>query len=78
MQMCMFDMEKRDDYNIDLLDSNLAGKTFEFQVNDAVFEAIDGLIDRGNVKSVVKCTSTSQGLFRFCIHSEGVKKKKIN
>ena len=72
MQMCMFDMEKRDDYNIDLLDSNLAGKTFEFQVNDAVFEAIDGLIDRGNVKSVVKCTSASQGLFRFCIHSEGV------
>ena len=70
--MCIFDMEKRDDFNIDLLDSNITGKTFEFHVNDAVFEEIDGLIDRGNIKSIVKCTSASEGSFRFNIHSEGV------
>lgn len=67
----MFDMEKRNDFCIDLLDSSIAGKTFEFQVNDSVFEAIDGLIERGNIKSVVNCVSASQGVFRFSIHSEG-------
>ena len=71
-------MEKRDDFNIDLLDSNITGKTFEFHVNDTVFSEIDGLIDRGNIKSIVKCTSTSQGLFRFIIHSEGVVTTQCN
>ncbi len=71
-------MEKRDDFNIDLLDTNITGKTFEFHVNDPVFAEIDGLIDRGNIKSIVKCTSTSQGLFRFIIHSEGVVTTQCN
>ena len=61
-------MERK--FEIDLFDSRLAGKRFEFDIDDAVFAEIDGLIQRGHVHSTIECLTAGQ-TFRFRIHSSG-------
>ena len=57
-------------YNIDLLSSQLQGKTFEMHLDDEVFSSIDGLFERGSIDSVVECISAGT-TFKFRIHSTG-------
>ncbi len=64
-------MSKLDAYRVDLLSSQLQGKRFEWDLDDSFFEAVDGLIHRGNIHTVVECQSTGS-LYRFQISSDGV------
>ena len=59
-----------DTYKIDLLSSGLGGKTFEYEIGDAFFAEIDGLIQRGNIHTTVVCLSVGS-VFKFHIHSVG-------
>ncbi|MCQ2258548.1 MAG: DUF177 domain-containing protein [Bacteroidaceae bacterium] len=64
-------MEKRNSYRIDLLDSQLKGKHFEYVIGDEFFENIEGLIHRGQLHSIVDCVGTGS-IYKFVIHTEGV------
>lgn len=57
-------------FKIDLLSSQLEGKAFQYEINDDFFAQIDGLIQRGNVQTDVKCLSAG-AVYRFQIHSVG-------
>ncbi|MBR6035890.1 MAG: DUF177 domain-containing protein [Bacteroidaceae bacterium] len=59
-----------DTYKIDLLSSGLGGKTFEYEIGDAFFAKIGGLIQRGNIHTTVACLSAGS-VFKFQIHSVG-------
>lgn len=59
-----------DTYKIDLLSPQLAGQTFEYEVDDAFFAAIDGLIQRGHLHTTVECQSAGL-VYKFLIHSVG-------
>ena len=59
-----------DTYKIDLLGSGLGGKTFEYEIGDAFFAEIDGLIQRGNIHTTVACLSAGS-VYKFQIHSVG-------
>lgn len=59
-----------DTYKIDLLSSGLGGKTFEYEIGDAFFAEIGGLIQRGNIHTTVACLSAGS-VFKFQIHSVG-------
>lgn len=63
-------MSKLDAYRVDLLSSKLQGSRLEWNLDDSFFGAIDGLIHRGNIHTVVDCQNTGS-LFRFQISSEG-------
>ena len=63
---------KLNDFLIDLLDARLAGRQFDFVMNDAVFQQIDGLVTKGEVHAQVTCTKATSQEFIFSIHSEGV------
>lgn len=63
-------MSKLDAYRVDLLSSKLQGSRLEWILDDSFFEAIDGLIHRGKIHTVVDCQNTGS-LFRFQISSEG-------
>ena len=63
---------KFNDFQIDLLDARLAGRQFDFVMNDAVFQQIDGLVTKGEVHAQVTCTKATSHEFIFSIHSEGV------
>lgn len=63
-------MSIMDTYKIDLLDRNLKGKTFEWDVDDEFFGEIDGLVKRGSVHVVAECVSAGS-IFKFMIHSVG-------
>ena len=63
-------MSKLDAYRVDLLSSKLQGSRLEWNLDDSFFEAIDGLIHRGNIHTIVDCQNTGS-LFRFQISSEG-------
>lgn len=60
------------DFQIDLLDARLAGRQFDFVMNDAAFQKIDGLVTRGEIHSRVICRKATSQDFIFSIHSEGV------
>ena len=64
-------MSKLDAYRVDLLSSKFHGSRFEWNLDDSFFEAIEGLIHRGNIHTTVDCQNTGS-LFRFQISSEGV------
>ncbi len=63
-------MGMMDTYKIDLLGSGLGGKTFEYEIGDAFFAEIDGLIQRGNIHTTVACLSAGS-VYKFQIHSVG-------
>ena len=63
-------MGMMDTYKIDLLSSGLGGKTFEYEIGDAFFAEIGGLIQRGNIHTTVACLSAGS-VFKFQIHSVG-------
>ena len=57
-------------FKIDLLSSQLEGKTFLYEINDDFFVQIDGLIQCGSIHTEVKCLSAGT-IYRFQIHSVG-------
>lgn len=59
-----------DTYKIDLLSPQLAGKTYEYNIGDDFFAAIDGLIQRGDVCCKVECLSAGS-IVKFRVHSVG-------
>ena len=63
---------KQNEFQIDLLDARLEGSQYDFVLDDAAFQQIDGLVTRGNVKAHVACTRVGQSGIQFQIHSEGV------
>ena len=65
-----FELSIMETFKIDLLSSQLEGKTFDYEIGDDVFAKIDGLIQRGNIHSTVKCLSAG-AIFKFQIHSVG-------
>lgn len=60
-----------DTYKIDLLSPQLKGSTFEFNIGDDFFAGIEGLLQRGNIRTTVECLSAGS-FFKFQIHSVGV------
>lgn len=63
-------MDILDTYKIDLLDSQIQGKCFEYEIKDSFFAAIDGLVQRGNIHTHVECVSVGT-IFKFNIQSAG-------
>ena len=63
-------MEKLDTYKIDLLSPAFKDGQLQFDLDDDFFAAIDGLIDRGSIKTSVDCKCTGS-MYKFLIHSEG-------
>ena len=59
-----------DAYKIDLLSPKLEGETFEYRIGDAFFSSIDGLLQRGDIYTKVKCISAGT-IFKFQIQSIG-------
>ena len=59
-----------DTYKIDLLSRDLKGKTFEWDVDDAFFGDIDGLVKRGSLHVSAECVAAGS-VFKFMIHSDG-------
>lgn len=59
-----------DTYKIDLLSPQLEGKTFEYHIGDTFFSSIDGLLQRGDIRTTVRCFSTGT-IFKFQIQSIG-------
>lgn len=64
-------MSRLDAYSIDLMGPNLQGKTFDWDLDDSFFEAVDGLVRRGSIHTNVECESAGS-IYRFRICSEGV------
>ena len=65
-------MKPNTPYEIDLHDPNLRERTFEYTLDDAFFGWIDGIIERGNIRTTVACTQAGSGVFGFRIHSTGI------
>lgn len=63
-------MEKMDTYKIDLLGS-FKDEHLQFDLDDDFFAAIDGLVQRGTIKTDVDCKNTGS-MYKFNIHSEGI------
>jgi len=63
-------MEKMDIYKVDLLGSAFKDGQMQFDLDDDFFAAIDGLIDRGQIKTTVDCKCTGS-MYKFQIHSTG-------
>lgn len=59
-----------DTFKIDLLSRGLEGKTFEYDIDDAFFRQIDGLIQRGKLHSTVTCKGANT-IYKFQIQSVG-------
>ena len=62
---------KTNEYIIDLLAPNVDGKTIDYTIGDEFFQKIDGLIQRGQVKTTLKIEGSARSVFRFSFHSEG-------
>ena len=60
----------KDTYKIDLLSSQLKGRTFEYKIGDGFFADIDGLIKHGKIHTKVECLNAGV-VFKFLIHSIG-------
>ena len=63
-------MSIKDTYKIDLLSPQLAGKTFEYKIDDDFFASIDGLIQRGDLNCKVECLGAG-AIVKFRIRSIG-------
>lgn len=71
--MCAVQREmERNPLTIDLLDARLEGSEFDFELDDAVFQQIDGLVTKGTIHAHVVCKQARQSGYVFEIHSEGV------
>lgn len=62
---------KANEYIIDLLAPNIDGKTIDYTIGDDFFQQIDGLIQRGQVKTTLRIEGNARTVFRFYFHSEG-------
>ncbi len=56
---------------IDLYDKSLAGRTFDYELDDAFFRQTGGLIDRGSVRTRVTCERAAGGRYEFAVQSAG-------
>lgn len=63
-------MDKMDTYKVDLLRSSFKDGQIAFDIDDDFFAAIDGMINRGNLKTTVDCRCTGS-MYKFEIHSVG-------
>ncbi|MBO5585030.1 MAG: DUF177 domain-containing protein [Bacteroidaceae bacterium] len=59
-----------DTFKIDLLSHGLEGKTFEYDIDDAFWGHIDGLIQRGKLHTTVTCISAN-AIYKFRVQSVG-------
>ena len=64
-------MDKMESFKVDLLRSSITDGQMQFDIDDDFFAAIDGLIERGSLKTTVNCKNTGS-MFKFQIHSEGI------
>ena len=62
---------KTNEYAIDLLAPNVDGKEIEYHIEDAFFQHIDGLVQRGQVTTTLHIEGSTRSVFRFHFHSEG-------
>ena len=60
-----------DTYKVDLLSRHVQDNVLKWHIGDSFFEAIDGLIKRGDIHTTVECQGAGSAR-RFQIHSEGV------
>ena len=63
---------KTNEYTIDLLAPNVDGKEIEYHIEDAFFQHIDGLVQRGQVTTTLHIEGSTRSVFRFHFHSEGI------
>lgn len=63
-------MDKMESFKIDLLRPSFGEGQLQFIIDDDFFATINGLIDRGSVKTCVDCKCTGS-MYKFQIHSEG-------
>lgn len=63
-------MDKMESFKVDLLGPSSIDGQLQFDVDDDFFAAIDGLIERGSVKTTVDCKCTGI-MYKFQIHSVG-------
>ena len=63
---------KANEYQIDLLAPDVVGKTIEYHIDDTFFQQLDGLIQRGQVKTTLHIEGSTRSVFRFHFHSVGV------
>lgn len=62
---------KANEYTIDLLAPNVDGKEMTYHIDDAFFQNIDGLVQRGQVTTLLHIEGSARSVFRFHFHSEG-------
>lgn len=63
---------KANEYTIDLLAPNVDGKEMTYLIDDAFFQNIDGLVQRGQVTTSLHIEGSTRSVFRFHFHSEGI------
>lgn len=62
---------KANEYIIDLLTPSVDGKTIDYTIDDAFFQKIDGLVQRGLVKTTLRIEGSTRSVFRFYFHFKG-------
>lgn len=64
-------MKRNDLFLIDLFDARLAERTLDYDLDDAFFRQIEGLIERGQIRTHVDVDVKGREMWDFLIHSEG-------
>ena len=59
-------------FRIDLLGRGVDGLEAEYVLDDSFFDAIDGLVHRGQIRTTVRVSGSADTRFRFGIRSVGV------
>ncbi len=62
---------KANEYTIDLLAPNVDGMEREYHIDDAFFQNIEGLVQRGQVMTTLRIDGSTRSVFRFHFHSKG-------
>lgn len=65
------EMKRNNLFIIDLLDARIAERTFDYDLDDAFFAEIGGVIDRGQIRTHVDVSAKGREMWEFRIHSEG-------
>jgi uncharacterized metal-binding protein YceD (DUF177 family) len=64
-------MEDYKKFYVDLLGPLKTGDNWQFDIDSSFFGRIDGVIERGDIKTEVVYDGCIGGLFNFTVHSEG-------
>ena len=64
-------MDKTNGYIIDLLSPHANDLTVEYDIDDAFFQSVDGIIEHGNLQTMVKVKGKASAMFVVEIHSTG-------